>query len=192
MTQPNVITTEDAAAILGVTARRVTELIHEPHRNCNGEGCSACFETGRRLPAVKKAGMWLIFQDGLQLPGVGSRAPGRPKQLPDWLKVTKAGLRPLEHEDEEPPDFDQIETCRQWLRLYANRRQTFNDRAFSYSLKHTVERRFDHYISNGAFIQAAILEGYSCRQIRTSLNCLFNMSFPRKRSRLYEESRVGG
>jgi len=77
-------------------------------------------------------------------------------------------------------DPAQVVICRAWLRRWAYRRKSINTRIGSYALKHMVEhstmrpgmtheqidpwgRRWSGpyiYVSNGAFILAALLEGY--------------------------------
>lgn len=77
----------------------------------------------------------------------------------------------------------QIELCREWIRTHVEPRKTINSRAHSYALKHRVEdwaRTLPApdrgaYIPNGAFIVAALLEGY--RTEPTGINAVFAMSF---------------
>ena len=75
------------------------------------------------------------------------------------------------------PAAVEIETCERWLRECAEPRKTINARAYSYYLKHVVENWANLYISNGAFIQAAVNLGY--RYARTGLNASFNMRLKR-------------
>lgn len=96
----------------------------------------------------------------------------------DWEKVTVWGLYPARRllgraEDEGPaPDERQIEICRTWLRLFAERTRSFRGRSVhsSYHWKHQVEdwtdrtKRQREYISNGAFIEAALREGFEARR----------------------------
>lgn len=69
-----------------------------------------------------------------------------------------------------PPDAKQIEFCRKWLRQQFQKRAYFNTGSGmgSYSLKHRAEEAWRvekgvGYISNGALIYAAWLEGYKVR-----------------------------
>jgi hypothetical protein len=79
-------------------------------------------------------------------------------------------------------DPHEVELARRWIRLFATPTKTIRRRYYSYGYKHAVERwteksGFNNYISNGAFIQAALLEGYRCAPIRSSsLNAYFNMT----------------
>jgi hypothetical protein len=111
------------------------------------------------------------------------------------LRIFANGLVPDPRGDE--PDARQVELCRTWLKMHATKRKTFNLRAGSYGLKHVVEdwtsglgvvwlqrdpwgRRFvssRRYVSNGAFIAAAIAEGYRVQQIGNGPNAIFDMSF---------------
>ena len=58
-------------------------------------------------------------------------------------------------------DPAQVVLCRAWLRRWAYRRRYINRMRGSYRLKHDVESApGGFYVTNGAFILAAILEGY--------------------------------
>jgi hypothetical protein len=78
--------------------------------------------------------------------------------------VCAYGLKSYSEYDEETrnekPCTKQIELARAFLKLFFRRSQNAYKKATSYGLKHTVERYCEHYISNGAFITAALLEGY--------------------------------
>ncbi len=78
---------------------------------------------------------------------------------------------------EEPPTREVV-LCKEWLQQYAYPTKTFRPHS-SYFLKHVVERWAGEYVSNGAFIQAALDLGYSIHRIDNSPNAVFNMSFPR-------------
>lgn len=71
------------------------------------------------------------------------------------------------------PSTEQVHLCKKWLLQYAKPKKSFNDKAFSYSLKHRVERDTGEYVTNGALIQAAVNLGYKTEV--HSLNCYFNM-----------------
>lgn len=96
----------------------------------------------------------------------------------------------------EPPDLGQVVVCRAWFRRAAFPRKSINKAHSSYGLKHAVERstrmpglayeqidregrgwRADSiYVSNGAFIRAAILEGYRVVPCGTeNPNAFFNL-----------------
>jgi len=77
---------------------------------------------------------------------------------------------------EKPPRFE-VDICKLWIKKFIDPRKTINTRHGSYSLKHFVEDWAGHYISNGAFIQAAIELGFNYRN--RGPNAWFNMSFIR-------------
>jgi hypothetical protein len=94
-----------------------------------------------------------------------------------YERITAEGLHPFAscRGDTDPPDERQVETCRRWLRLFAEPRKTINLRYDSYGHKHRVEHWTRAYISNGALVEAARREGY--RIVRThasSPNARFN------------------
>ena len=92
----------------------------------------------------------------------------------------------------------EIALSREWLREFASPTKTIRARCgrSSYALKHAVERwtrqlhsqwrqidRADrewtgnyHYVSNGAFIVAAIAEGYRVKRISDGPNAFFNLT----------------
>lgn len=77
-------------------------------------------------------------------------------------------------------DKKQVELCREWIRKYTKPRKTINRKTSSYGLKHRVERwckeqKSYAYIGNGAFVAAALLEGY--RAEAPSINVFFDMHF---------------
>lgn len=61
-----ILTVPEVAERLGVSRQRVLQLIHE--RGPNGS---------RRLPAVKKGGVWITHTRALERPEVRDREPGR-------------------------------------------------------------------------------------------------------------------
>jgi hypothetical protein len=65
----------------------------------------------------------------------------------------------------------------EWLLNYDSfdRRRTIYTGASSYSWKHTVERDTKEYISNGAFICAALYLKYKMKKIPNSPNAYFNL-----------------
>jgi hypothetical protein len=73
-------------------------------------------------------------------------------------------------------DQKMIDHCKQWIRQFVGPRKTVNSKgSSSYGLKHTVEQWAGTYILNGAFIVAAVEEGYEYK--RSGPNAYFNMSF---------------
>lgn len=84
------------------------------------------------------------------------------------------------------PDPAEIERAKDWIRRYGRQRQSFNRRYTSYNLKHCAERwikatglRYGGmYVSNGAFIQAALDLGYRAEPVGNLGDALFNMAVP--------------
>lgn len=70
---------------------------------------------------------------------------------------------------------DEIEAARQWL-ARQHRIATLNQRRTSYGLKHIAERTMGRYISNGAFIAAALLDGWQTKRLNNGPNALLNIS----------------
>jgi len=69
---------------------------------------------------------------------------------------------------------DHVAQLRAWLVSNADPRKTVNSRAYSYKLKHLAEEELGSYVSNGEIIAAAILAGYSYREV--GLNANFGIS----------------
>ncbi|MGF6920741.1 hypothetical protein [Paraburkholderia sp. 40] len=90
------------------------------------------------------------------------------------------------HVDGEPYDRDfdmeQVRVAELFLIAFGKRRQTINgkDEAHSYILKHAVENWTEAsgafvYVATGAFILAALMLGYECRQRPGYLHCQLNI-----------------
>lgn len=80
--------------------------------------------------------------------------------------------------DHKLPVADEVALCRAWIRRNAHHLKSFNARAFSYALKHRVEEAEGAYVSNGAFVTAALLEGYGAKAYEgDGLGAYFNMGF---------------
>lgn len=88
----------------------------------------------------------------------------------------------------DPPSVEQVKICKRWINEFVNKRKTINEDRSSYGLKHKVEMWAEDtsYVSNGAFIKAAVDLGYKYRRIRDTPNAFFNMSFPRRRTKQYK------
>lgn len=114
----------------------------------------------------------------------------------EGLKITRQGLYParslIGHDDGSPPDDGQVELCRGWLRERARPSRSvckswLGCELSSYALKHVVEgwlrgRGEGAYIANGAFIEAAVREGYRWRPVRPgSPNAVFYMAAKKKK-----------
>lgn len=121
--------------------------------------------------------------------------------LPTGEPVCSAGVCVVgcSHGAPSPP---QVDAAREWIRAHARPRKTLNTTRSSYGLKHSVEASScgaglvylqrdpqgrmwvskRRYVSNGAFIAAAILEGFLAVRCRwNSPNVYFNMGLPRPR-----------
>ena len=86
-----------------------------------------------------------------------------------------AGRKPMVSYDGENIDCE-IKACREWLQSNAIKTKRMNGNHSSYGLKHVVEAERG-YICNGAFIHAAMDEGYTGYWDGTGPNCYFNMAF---------------
>lgn len=74
--------------------------------------------------------------------------------------VCKSGLK-INFKDDiiknKLPDDDQVEIARKYIREYLT--PSSKAKYESYYWKHRAEEHYNHYLSNGAFIVACILEG---------------------------------
>jgi hypothetical protein len=86
-------------------------------------------------------------------------------------------------------DTNQVEICKSWIKQWITKRKTINNKKWSYSLKGFVEKSSSEYISNGAFIRAAIDLGYTYRV--SSPNAYFNMSFVKAKRNSKESHYLG-
>jgi hypothetical protein len=71
------------------------------------------------------------------------------------------------------PEDKEVELCKKWIEYNTSRTKTIRPKLGSYQFKHIVERSCGVYISNGAFIQAAIELGYDYKPC--GINADFNM-----------------
>jgi len=110
-----------------------------------------------------------------------------------WV-VTAAGIQHPQHvarkgeKLSEPPSAAQVAFCREWIRTHTAPRETINEKAFSYRLKHRIEDTYEaeRYIANGALIQAAFDEGYTRFQ-HDRLNAYFPMRLVHRRNKQFAE-----
>lgn len=73
---------------------------------------------------------------------------------------------------------DEVQICVEWLLAHdaLERRKTINTGRNSYSWKHVVERSKGQYVSNGAFICAALYLGYKIKRAdNKNPNAFFNI-----------------
>lgn len=113
------------------------------------------------------------------------------------VRVSTVGFSTLGGERDPAPD--QVKVCREWIQKHGRKRRTLRHDVSSYALKHRVEkwtrsqpdmaRRLQYnwqdkvayrsevyYVSEGAFIQAALDEGYEAERVRDTTRAVFNMS----------------
>lgn len=78
--------------------------------------------------------------------------------------ISACGLLPncweLDGVAQHEPDPAQIEAAAKWIAAKCTPRKTINKRFGSYGLKHRAEDWAGSYITNGAFIVAALQAGY--------------------------------
>lgn len=98
------------------------------------------------------------------------------------LNLDANGLSRFDHSDANPVKRpirpQEFVAAVKWLLSYdaLDRRKTINTCTSSYGWKHVAERELDTYISNGAFICAALYLNYKMRrQDRSSPNAFFNL-----------------
>ena len=82
----------------------------------------------------------------------------------------------------------EVALCREWIQAFCRPSKDVTTNRSSYGYKHDVERWVrsksgaSHYISNGAFILAALAEGFRCAPTEPgSANAHFNMSIQQAR-----------
>ncbi len=78
---------------------------------------------------------------------------------------------------------DEVNAAKDWIKHRFWERKTINCNRSSYGLKHDMESETGIYVSNGSFIEAAMLLGY--RMKPDYPNCFFNMSIKTKRNKRY-------
>ena len=93
------------------------------------------------------------------------------------MRIDANGI--VHKEPGSPPVPSEVELCRDWLLLYATPATSCGRRS-SYGLKHDVEKWAGRYVSNGAFILAALKNGYRVRSWPDSINATFFMSIRKK------------
>jgi hypothetical protein len=101
----------------------------------------------------------------------------------------------------EPRQLHQFNVACAWLqrygKAYSGTRPRFYTKASSYSLKHAAEWDMSDdvqgkpYITNGAFIAAAIAEGFRIRR-QWGANCLINIAIPKPKRIGRKAYDVGG
>ena len=83
-----------------------------------------------------------------------------------------------------PPITREIAEAEDWIRERCWPRKTWNPLASSYGLKHIMEEETGIYVTNGAFIQAAINSGYKIELIHEP-NVSINMGIKSNHNRRF-------
>ena len=101
----------------------------------------------------------------------------KPRTDLDYYMVYPSGFDGIiPNETWTDKELSEVKLCCEWIDKFASKLKRVGVRAgTSYHLKHSVERNFGKYISNGSFIVAAIMRGYSVRLGESGVNCYFNM-----------------
>ena len=96
--------------------------------------------------------------------------------------INSAGFGAVSAEN-PAPDPQQVAMCSRWLRRFATTRKSVSRAASSATYKVAVEKWGGAYVSNGAFIAAAVAEGFTAvpNDFFPS-TAFFNISPPRKRT----------
>lgn len=81
-------------------------------------------------------------------------------ELADFVSVYSHGLSSDGILKGSPIDVEHVVVCRDWLRRFGSKTPRIRRERGSYGYKHVVEKWVHSYVSNGAFIRAAIEEGY--------------------------------
>ena len=103
--------------------------------------------------------------------------------------INKLGIARYNDENVEPPNPHEVQLCTNWLRAFATKRKSLQRRATSASYKTAVEKWAGEYVSNGAFIAAAVAEGYTIREDDFSpRNAHLNIVLPRRRTPQWYEA----
>lgn len=83
--------------------------------------------------------------------------------------------------------LDQVNVCLRWLKD-VERLKLVNEKRTSYGLKHCVERNAGVYVTNGAFIVAAIFAGFKMKKCEP--NAFFNVAEKTIRERRHIDQRT--
>ena len=73
------------------------------------------------------------------------------------------------------PEEAQVESARKWLREMTHVSPRINRNRTSYGWKHVAEKYTGNYISNGALIQAALLENLKVQHAKGTPNAFINI-----------------
>ena len=94
--------------------------------------------------------------------------------------INLTGFITHKNTDTRSCDEEAIKKCREFIREYCTTRKTLNRKFSSYFLKHVCEKVIGDYVSNGDFIQAAILEGYRVEPIEDTFSGNINIRVKRE------------
>lgn len=95
----NLLTTKQAAEILGLSLRRVQDMVKQSCPACGGEGakCPRCRGTGHKLPHQElghsgRGPIRAIYPWALDLPDIRDRwVAGRPIEMPENVEIQREG-----------------------------------------------------------------------------------------------------
>lgn len=102
--------------------------------------------------------------DGMHIPDKDPRSPYSEVQFPIRRKLLL-----------ETGSITAIDLCCQYINEHGIPR-TWG----SYGFKHEIERIFNHYITNGQVMLAAVICGYTLVRIRNTQNCTFRLGNGKK------------
>lgn len=103
-------------------------------------------------------------------------------RMKDYPHLTEAGWNNDKRYEFTVESCDAIRCCIVWIAENTTKTATLRKKYGSYAYKHFVERSYEtnhytQYIPNGAFIAAAIIQGYRY-EVYDRLNCDFYMTMP--------------
>lgn len=106
------------------------------------------------------------------------------------VELWAAGLKP-DASGASVNDED-VEVVREWLRTFCRPKANMHRCNSSYTLKDFVRNWAGCYVSNGAMLKGALLEGYRIEPIHNNkpYNAYMNVSLPRKGSKEYTKAGI--
>lgn len=97
--------------------------------------------------------------DGMRLPDKDPKSPFSEARFSTRQKMLL-----------EPDSIKTVNLCRQHID-----ENGIQPTCSSYGLKHKIERIFNHYVTNGQFMLAAVMCGYELVRIQKTQNCTFRL-----------------
>jgi hypothetical protein len=91
--------------------------------------------------------------------------------------IFEDGFESKSNKRKEQPDVRQVELCKKFILEHGRKLKNVSKRnGTTYMWKHVAEKVVGEYITNGAFIQAAIELGFTVKQIPGRPTGILNMS----------------